>query len=874
MRAIAVSDSLYVFWTDSEPDLTGANAPEPVITDSIVIDSVGGSPSGFNFYKLRGVAVSDGNYVYWTSVSVDLTGDDAPEPIVVGSVVVESVFNNTLPENIDGCLLNLDSDLGITTSEASIEADLSQAPWAETDCNIVESASQYQFQSTNTGTTNRNIENTITNLENHAYTTRVSFTAGTNGWFLLSLDDGNCDAYVNAATGAVGTTSGANYVSATTIAVSGGYQLTLIADGITGSGNCILSFTSADGTATSTSSVIGELLGTAWGLSVEQSRVSAWVDQTGNTDVIQGTANQQPLYVGNTEGMVFDGVNDNLVSNVILSTLRYLHSECTIIIACNRTDTGTASRFFSTSSGVTTSNIGMSIRSDPTLADSFHVYVLNGSGSSRAINDGSTSGAWGTGKYVSSFYFDSSDYDVSINGDSSVGIGGSTGTLATGSDPDGQLIIGGGLTDFGGTIYQILAYNRKLNTNEIVAIENYLSQRWSIPFSIASAADIASLYGWLRGDYGITTSDASINQDPSIWNKSNCSLPGTSFPATLTESTDGSPVIHQTYRVPTNSEANHASLYTATLSSVNANRDVQFIYTSAANVSVFFDLQGGTVTSSGGTSYLDSSITDNGDGSMTISISYTDNGSGPAYLRPTAVGSGTYTGDGRACFTIDSVSITQQRVSAWADQENSFDFEQSTAAQQPLLLSETPQWFECDGVDDHLVTTLAQSNYRWIHDGTGGTVVFLFRPQALATGAAQIVCGTSNGGVNVGLNVQIGGASTTLLARIVTGAGAIASTTTGALTVGREYIVAIRFDSNRLKTQWWDNLGNTDVTIDDSIGTVDTGDSAQLFRIGSYNGPTNPTEADYSEFEFYNEFVSDANIGQLVSMLKTLYGHS
>jgi len=46
MRAIAVSDSSYIFWTDSEPDLTGANAPEAVVTDTIVVDSVGGTAEG------------------------------------------------------------------------------------------------------------------------------------------------------------------------------------------------------------------------------------------------------------------------------------------------------------------------------------------------------------------------------------------------------------------------------------------------------------------------------------------------------------------------------------------------------------------------------------------------------------------------------------------------------------------------------------------------------------------------------------------------------------------------------------------------------------------------------------------------------------
>jgi hypothetical protein len=43
MRGIAESDSQYVYWTDSEPDLTGANAPEAIVADTATILSVGGT---------------------------------------------------------------------------------------------------------------------------------------------------------------------------------------------------------------------------------------------------------------------------------------------------------------------------------------------------------------------------------------------------------------------------------------------------------------------------------------------------------------------------------------------------------------------------------------------------------------------------------------------------------------------------------------------------------------------------------------------------------------------------------------------------------------------------------------------------------------
>lgn len=52
MRAIAQSNSEYVFWTDSEPDLDGSNAPETVVLDSITILSTSGSSDSGDGYEI------------------------------------------------------------------------------------------------------------------------------------------------------------------------------------------------------------------------------------------------------------------------------------------------------------------------------------------------------------------------------------------------------------------------------------------------------------------------------------------------------------------------------------------------------------------------------------------------------------------------------------------------------------------------------------------------------------------------------------------------------------------------------------------------------------------------------------------------------
>lgn len=70
MRAIAQNNSEYVFWTDSEPDIDGSNAPEAVVLDSIVVNSIGGTvagePSGpetysVDFSTLPAGAISNGS---------------------------------------------------------------------------------------------------------------------------------------------------------------------------------------------------------------------------------------------------------------------------------------------------------------------------------------------------------------------------------------------------------------------------------------------------------------------------------------------------------------------------------------------------------------------------------------------------------------------------------------------------------------------------------------------------------------------------------------------------------------------------------------------------------------------------------------------
>jgi len=52
MRALAQSDNNYVFWTAFEPDLTGASAPETIVADTATILSVWGTASAQLVYEV------------------------------------------------------------------------------------------------------------------------------------------------------------------------------------------------------------------------------------------------------------------------------------------------------------------------------------------------------------------------------------------------------------------------------------------------------------------------------------------------------------------------------------------------------------------------------------------------------------------------------------------------------------------------------------------------------------------------------------------------------------------------------------------------------------------------------------------------------
>lgn len=94
------------------------------------------------------------------------------------------------------------------------------------------------------------------------------------------------------------------------------------------------------------------------------------------------------------------------------------------------------------------------------------------------------------------------------------------------------------------------------------------------------------------------------------------------------------------------------------------------------------------------------------------------------------------------------ITLNGTTVSAWADQSgNELDFSWPTAAAQPTYTAIDSNWndkpsLSFDGVNDILASDASSSSWKFLHDGTGGGLIVVMRPETL--GNANIM-GTGDG---------------------------------------------------------------------------------------------------------------------------------
>lgn len=123
MRGLAVSDNDYVFWTDSEPDLDGSNAPEAVVTDSITILSVNG---GVELPSARTTTESDHEIV--------MLLNESSAPFANSGNTSSSdwtIANGTVTPNQDGIIDKSVLFDGSSSSRVSAPATSDLTGWTE-----------------------------------------------------------------------------------------------------------------------------------------------------------------------------------------------------------------------------------------------------------------------------------------------------------------------------------------------------------------------------------------------------------------------------------------------------------------------------------------------------------------------------------------------------------------------------------------------------------------------------------------------------------------------------------------------------------------------------------------------------------------------
>jgi hypothetical protein len=127
-----------------------------------------------------------------------------------------------------------------------------------------------------------------------------------------------------------------------------------------------------------------------------------------------------------------------------------------------------------------------------------------------------------------------------------------------------------------------------------------------------------------------------------------------------------------------------------------------------------------------------------------ISVTFSADSSLPTliyrFLSTDATGDALYQGDGREAILIRNTEISQP------DPVMAHSVAQATAANQPLYIDGARPYIRTDGVDDALQSTLADAEWVFLSDGTGGEIWTVMSTPVSPPAAIAAAFGTANAG--------------------------------------------------------------------------------------------------------------------------------
>jgi hypothetical protein len=212
-------------------------------------------------------------------------------------------------------------------------------------------------------------------------------------------------------------------------------------------------------------------------------------------------------------------------------------------------------------------------------------------------------------------------------------------------------------------------------------------------------------------------------------------------------------------------------------------------------------------------------------------------------------------------------------LSVWDPRVGATVMTQTTPADRPAVSGDSPPWVQC--TSDNMVTTRPKSGLNRLHNGTGGTLVFVGRPRDVTTAVTAYPISTGVVTTDVGFRcLTLNSAPDLLRFDTLNGSGSAAATATmgDSMVANRAYIVAMRLDSAGLKAQWTDELGTTSTATDSSVSTPSVADSAAFLRFGDREGGGNAASWDFGDILTYSAFLSDADLARVVAFLGEKWG--
>lgn len=259
---------------------------------------------------------------------------------------------------------------------------------------------------------------------------------------------------------------------------------------------------------------------------------------------------------------------------------------------------------------------------------------------------------------------------------------------------------------------------------------------------------------WLRADMGLTLVPAVVASPNDVsnaaWTKTNSTTPDAQ---TIRDTNDAGPTTHVVFQPISGLQVNHVA--TVTIEAKAGTKTWVRVTDSAGALAAYVNLSTGAVGGHTGT------VTVTALAAGWWSISVVDTCLNAAFNIGPANGDGavTYQGDSTGTVLVRDITITQNQVSAWADQSgNGNNLSQGTAAKQPLWVPSDSNFngqpsLQFDGVDDFLVSGAFD-----ISAGTGWThILTLIDTQTALAALIDKSTGATVAGIYQNINNAVDG---------------------------------------------------------------------------------------------------------------------